>query len=387
MPLRQEKKLNAAFVRTVKKPGKYGDGQGLALVVKATGAKHWTQRLMINGRRVDLGHGSASLVSLAEARDAAWSARKQARAGGDPLAERQKSREVIRFEDVARTVFEIKRPTWKNEKHAAQWISTMETYVFPSLGQRKVSEISIADVLQVLTPIWTSKHETASRVKQRISDVFKWAIAQGWRMDNPALVVGDVLPKIGKSQVKPRVSLDYERIGEFVSALQQSKSSPLTKLAFEFLILTAGRSGEIRGAEWSEIDLDKEEWTIPAGRMKANAEHRVPLTPRMVAILREAHSLSGNRILVFPGPRGDKMLSDATFMKVAKELGHSIHVHGFRSTFRTWAQDHTDYAREVVEAALAHQEKDKVVAAYARSDLFGKRRLLMIDWESWVRDN
>ena len=311
MPLRQEKKLNAAFVRTVKKPGKYGDGQGLALVVKATGAKHWTQRLMINGRRVDLGHGSASLVSLAEARDAAWSARKQARAGGDPLAERQKSREVIRFEDVARTVFEIKRPTWKNEKHAAQWISTMETYVFPSLGQRKVSEISIADVLQVLTPIWTSKHETASRVKQRISDVFKWAIAQGWRMDNPALVVGDVLPKIGKSQVKPRVSLDYERIGEFVSALQQSKSSPLTKLAFEFLILTAGRSGEIRGAEWSEIDLDKEEWTIPAGRMKANAEHRVPLTPRMVAILREAHSLSGNRILVFPGPRGDKMLSDA----------------------------------------------------------------------------
>ena len=269
-------------------------------------------------------------------------------------------------------------------KHADQWINTLRTYVFPTLGKRRVSDISIADVLNVLKPIWNTKHETATRVRQRMGDVFKWSIAQGWRTDNPIVSVTEILPKVSKSKVQARKALDYEKVSTFLSDLQTRPSNPLTKLALEFLILTATRSGEVRGAEWSEVDLAKAEWTIPADRMKAAAEHRVPLTQRMMEILEAAKTMSGNRSLIFPGPSGVKPLSENTFQKLVREMGYHVHVHGFRSSFRTWAQDHTEYAREVVEAALAHQEGNKVVAAYARSDLFNKRKNLMIEWEAWA---
>lgn len=381
----REKKLSAAFVRTVSRPGKYGDGHGLMLVVEKSGAKRWVQRVTINGRRVDLGHGSASLVSLSEARERAYAARKQARDGEDPLADKRRNSEVQDFETVARKVHELKLPTWKNPKHADQWINTLDTYVFPTLGKRRVSDISVADVLAVLKPIWTSKHETATRVRQRMGDVFKWSIAQGWRTDNPIVSVNEILPKVSKAKVQQRKSLDYDRIGEFLEKLQGSQANPLTKLALELLILTATRSSEVRQAEWTEIDFAKAEWTIPADRMKAATEHRIPLTARMLAILEEAKLKSGNRRLIFPGPTGEKSLSENTFQKLVRDMGYDIHVHGFRSSFRTWAQDHTEYAREVVEAALAHQEGNKVVAAYARSDLFDKRRNLMEDWEKWCK--
>lgn len=383
----RDRKLSAAFVRTVSKPGKYGDGNGLMLVVEKSGAKRWVQRVTINRRRVDIGHGSASLVTLAEARERALVARKRARDGEDPLADKRRQSEVQDFETVALKVHELKKPTWKNPKHADQWINTLRTYVFPTLGKRRVSDITIADVLGVLKPIWTSKHETATRVRQRMGDVFKWSIAQGWRVDNPIVSVTEILPRVSKAKVQARKALDYEKVPEFLNDLKTRQANPITKLALEFLILTASRSGEVRGAEWNEVDMGKAEWTIPANRMKAAAEHRVPLTQRMMEILYEAKTMSGNRSLIFPGPSGVKTLSENTFQKLVREMGYDVHVHGFRSSFRTWAQDHTEYAREVVEAALAHQEGNRVVAAYARSDLFNRRRQLMNDWERWTKEH
>ena len=377
-------RLPSAFPNNVKKPGKYLDGDGLMLIVDQSEAKRWVQRLVINGRRRDIGHGSFKHVSLKEARLKAAAASKLAREGGDPLAERQRERGVDTFEELARKVHELKRPTWKNPKHGDQWINTLRTYVFPKLGDRRVSDISKSDVLSVLEPIWTSKHETASRVRQRMGEVFKRAIALDWRQDNPAEAVKATLPRVSRGSINHYKALDYNLVNHFIIELRQRKAWPVTKLAYEFLILTALRTGEIRGALWSEIDLAKAEWFIPRERMKAKADHRVPLTPRMLEILTEAKDYAADGgTLVFPSQRGDRMLSDNTFRKLNQSSSYDIDVHGFRSTFRTWAQDKTDFAREVVEAALSHQEQDAVVAAYARSDLFAKRRSLMEQWEAW----
>ena len=380
----QEKRLSPAFVSSNPPPGKYGDGNGLMLVVEPSGSKRWVQRVVINGKRRDIGHGSLQLVSLKEAREKALAARKLAREGGDPLSERRRDQGIATFEQLARKVHEFKLPTWKNAKHGDQWLNTLQTYVFPKLGDRKVSDITKSDVLSVLEPIWTTKHETASRVRQRMGEVFKRAIAEDWRQDNPADLVKDVLQRKGRGSVEHYKALDYNLVSQFIAELRQRKAWPVTKLAYEFLILTALRTGEVRGALWSEVDLEKAEWFIPGERMKAKADHRVPLTPRMLEILTAAKDYAAaGGALVFPSQRGDRMLSDNTFRKLNQATPHDIDVHGFRSTFRTWAQDKTDFAREVVEAALSHQEQDAVVAAYARSDLFAKRRSLMEQWEAW----
>lgn len=381
----REKRLSAATVRTIKEPGFYGDGQGLHLKVDASGAKRWIQRIVVNGKRRDIGIGSAGLVGLAEAREKALEQRKLARAGGDPLSEKRRSKAILTFKEAAEKVHKLNEPTWRNEKHGKQWLDSLIEHAFPFIGEKRVSIIDSADVLSVLTPIWNSKQETARRVKQRIGTVLKWSIAQGWRTDNPADAVNKALPRHDRSKVQRRKALPYDAVAAAIAKVRASDAAKATKLAFEFLVLTATRSGETRLATWNEFDLDKAVWTIPASRMKAKKEHRVPLTARALAILEEAKGLKvENCDLVFPSITG-KSLSDSTISKLVRENGIAAVPHGFRSSFRDWAGEATHHPREVIEFALAHVIKDKAEAAYARSDLFEKRRLLMLDWDSYIQ--
>ncbi|MBL4874618.1 MAG: tyrosine-type recombinase/integrase [Rhodobacteraceae bacterium] len=378
-----EKALSAAFVRTVTEPGKYFDGHGLFLKVDKSGARRWVQRINIRGKRTEMGLGSVSLVSLAEAREVAVENRKLARAGGDPLRSKHEAEAILTFEEAARKVHEIHKPSWRNVKHAAQFISTLETYTFPRIGRIKVADVSSADVLAVLQPIWLEKPETARRVKQRIGMIMKWAVAQGWRQDNPADADPQALPKQNRIP-KHRLSLPYNEVAGCIETVKASGAGESTKLALEFLILTACRSGEVRLAHWDEINLDKAEWTIPAERMKAGREHRVPLSDRCIEILLSAQKLADGSNLVFPGTRFGKPLSDMTLSKLVKELGFKADVHGFRTSFKTWAQERTNVAREVSEMVLAHTIQNKAEAAYARSDLFEKRRELLNGWNSYL---
>jgi len=383
----KEKRLSAAFVRTIKEPGFYGDGHGLYLKVDASGARRWVQRLMIHGKRRDIGLGSASLVSLSEARERALEQRKIARAGDDPIALKRRSTGILTFEEAARKVHDLSRPTWRNEKHGDQWINTMTTYAFPALGSRRIDQISSSDVLAAISSIWNEKPETARRVKQRLSTVFKWAMANGWRTDNPAETITKALPKHDRSKTEHRKALPYDQVGGAIGKIRNSDAGSTTKLAFEFLVLTATRSSETREAVWSEFDLEKGVWTIPAARMKAKKPHRVPLSPRCLAILTEAKSLKRETDdLVFPGTKDTKPLSDMTLSKLMKELKIAAVPHGFRSSFRDWAGETTAHPREVIEFALAHVIKDKAEAAYARSDLFDKRRALMNDWARYIQN-
>ena len=379
-----EKRLSAATVRTIKTPGLHGDGNGLYLKVDASGAKRWIQRLVIGEDRRDIGLGSVALVGLAEAREKALENRKLARAGGDPLAAKKRSKEVLTFKAAAEKVHELSKPTWRNAKHGDQWINTMTTYAFPFFGSKRIDTVGSADVLAALSPIWNSRPETARRVKQRVGSVFKWAMANGWRTDNPAEAIGRALPKHDRSKVKHREALPYGAVKAAIASVNGSEAGTATKLAFEFLVLTATRSGETREAVWSEIDLDTAIWTIPAARMKAKKPHRVPLPPRCLAILTEARKLKRDDDLVFPGTKARKPLSDMTLSKLMRDLDIAAVPHGFRSSFRDWAGEQTNHPREVIEFALAHVIKDKAEAAYARSDLFEKRALLMYDWMKFV---
>lgn len=380
-----EKRLSAAFVRTTKEAGFYGDGHGLYLKVDTSGAKRWVQRLVIHGKRRDIGLGSATLVTLAEARETALQHRKEARGGNDPIAAKRRSTGILTFEEAARKVHDLSKPTWRNEKHGDQWINTMTAYVFPIFGAKRTDTITSADVLAALSPVWNDKPETARRIKQRIGSVFKWAMANGWRLDNPAETITKALPKHDRSKTEHRKALPYDQVGGAIQKVQESDASKATKLAFEFLVLTATRSAETREATWDEFDLAKGVWTIPASRMKAKKDHRVPLTARCKAILEEAKALkrkSDN--LVFPGTKESKPLSDMTLSKLMKELDIAAVPHGFRSSFRDWAGESTAHPREVIEFALAHIIKDKAEAAYARSDLFNRRIQLMEDWSAFV---
>lgn len=379
--------LTAQLVKNLSAPGEYCDGNGLYLRVNPSGSRQWVQRIVIRGKRSELGLGGYPLVSLAEARAAALENRKLAQSGGDPLAEKRRTREIPTFEAAARSVHEMHGPTWRNEKHRKDFITSLELYAFPKIGAKRVSEITTADLLTILSPIWTVKAETARRVRQRIGTVLKWAIAQRWRDDNPAESVAAALPKVAKAP-HHRKALPHHKVTTCIAAAQASKATEATKLALEFLILTAARSGEIRNATWDEIDLhgaatieaaNQVTWVIPAERMKMKREHRVPLSSRAIEILREALPLQGVSGLIFPSLR-DKPLSDMTLSKLVKELGFDADVHGFRTSFRTWAQELTDFPVEVAEAALAHATGDAVVKAYARSDVFERRRVMMQAW-------
>ena len=379
-----EKALTAAAVRFKAVPGFYADGQGLYLKVDPSGAKRWIQRIVIQGKRRDLGLGSASLVPLAEARDLAIANRRQARSGQDPLVAKRTAQGVPTFESAANTVHKLYEPTWRNEKHGQQWLNTLKAHVFPKFGSKRVHEVSSADIMGALTPIWTSRPETARRVKQRISAVLQWAIANGLRADNPAEMASKTLPKRDWSKVKHQKALPYSKVADAIKTVQSSNATISSKMAIEFMILTATRSGETRGAAWTEFDLRKAEWVIPGERMKAKRPHRVPLSARCVEILRLMKKASDGSEVVFPGSDQETQLSDTTLSKLLKELKIGAVPHGFRSSFRAWAGAKTNFPREVCEFALAHVIKDKAEAAYARSDLFEKRRQLMNEWSSYL---
>jgi integrase len=372
--------LSARKVETAG-PGRHGDGRGLFLYVKASGARSWVLRYQVMGKRHDLGLGAYPEVSLAMARDRALQARRMIQEGEDPIAKKRQAQPKT-FKDAALELIESKRPGWKNAKHAAQWTSTLESYVFPSLGRMQVARVETADVMGVLKPIWTTKPETANRVRQRIEAVLDYASALGIRAgENPARWRGHLdhlLPKPTKVKaVKHHPALPHAEIAEFMTDL--SGRTGVAARALAFTILTAARSGETRGATWAEIDLDAKLWTIPADRMKAGKEHRVPLTPESIACLGPKRAEAA---LVFESEaKPGKPISDMSMTAVLRRMGRDeITVHGFRSTFRDWAGETTGFPREVIEAALAHGVKDKAEAAYARSDLFDKRRKLMEAW-------
>ncbi len=374
------RKLTAAFVRNVREPGLYWDEHGLVLRVKPSGYKQWIQRLFIHGKRRELGLGPFRLVTLAEARDAALANRKVARAGGDPR--KKQGRSVPTFERAAAKVFAVHRPNW-TDRHAGQWMSTLRMYAFPEIGRKRVDHVSPADVMGVLLPIWNDKHQTAKRVRQRISTVMKWAIAQGYRVDNPAGdAIGAALPRPPRVQ-KHYKALPYGEVAGAIEAVLGSEARVTVKLGFEFLVLTASRSGEVRGARWAEIDVEGGEWTIPAERMKSRREHRVPLSGRAREILAEAKAHAPRSELVFPSARG-LVLPSFEFAGLLKALGVGAVPHGFRSSFRDWAAECTDAPRAVMEAALAHAVRNRAEAAYARSDLFERRRDLMERWAEYL---
>lgn len=369
------------MVQTTTEPGKYFDGHGLFLRVDKTGGKFWVQRIVINGKRSELGLGSLDFVSLAAARVAAYENRKLARSGGDPLAERRQSKAVLTFEEAAREVHKLHLPTWKNPKHGDQFINTLATYAFPTIGKTRMTEVSSKDVLAVLQPIWLTKAETARRVKQRINTVMKWGITQGWRKDNPVDAVDQGLPKQPRKK-KHRKSLPYSEVANCLATIAATSAGLSTKLCFELLVLTCVRSTEAREARWSEIDLQARLWEIPAERMKMDRPHRIPLSRRAVAVLERAQGLDDD--LVFPGTRKGRPLSDATLLKLIRENGFDVDIHGFRTSFRTWTQEQTNFPSEVAEAALAHLSGDETERAYARSDLFEKRRKMMEAWAGYL---
>ena len=378
-----DKALSAAFCRTVAESGRYADGNGLYLHVDPSGARRWVQKLVIRGKVRVLGLGGYALVPLAEAREQALANRRLARSGGDPLAARRRHRGMPTFEEAAAEVLKQKRRAWRNPKHTKDWPASLQAYAFPLIGGKLVSDVTSADLLQVLAPIWHDKPEMARRVRQRISAVMKWAVAMQHRFDNPA---GDPLGEaLGRQQavVRHMPALPHGEVADAVATVRGSRAWTGAKLAFEFLVLTAARSAEVRLATWNEIDLDVRLWTIPGTRMKAKRDHRVPLSGRAVEILREASVLGDRAGLVFPSQRG-KAFADRALSKLVREQGIAAVPHGFRSSFRDWAAERTNHPREVVEAALAHVVRNKVEAAYARSDLFERRRWLMDDWADYL---
>ena len=379
-----DKALSAAFVRSAP-PGRHADGNGLYLFVQPTGTRSWVQRLVIRGRRRELGLGAATLVPLAKAREQALANRMLARSGGDPLADKRRVQRVPAFAEAAESVLEQKRGGWRGRWHAKNWMSSMERYVFPYIGSRPVSEVNTADVLEILTPIWHVKAETARAVRQRIRSVIEWAIALDMRSDNPC---DRVLPVLGPQNdiVTHRQALPHREVAAAIETVRAGSAQPAVKLAFEFLVLTATRSGEVRGAQWAEIDTTDRVWTLSAQRMKAKREHRVPLCGRALEILDAARSLGDGGPHVFP-MRSGRPISASTLLKMLNDLRVAAVPHGFRSSFRDWAAEKTDHPREVIEAALAHVVQNKVEAAYARSDLFERRRLLMDDWSEYLGRN
>ena len=378
-----EKALTAVQVRSLKTPGRFADGHGLYLVVDPSGAKRWLLRIIVQEKRRDIGLGSLSLVSLAEAREKALAYRKVARDGGDPLADRRKSEVTVpTFAEAAELVHAEHKATWKNTKHAAQWITTLRTYANPHFGAKRVDQIETPDVLRVLAPIWLTKGETASRVRQRISTVLDWAKAAGHRSgDNPVEGVTRGLPKQGE-RAEHHAALSYAEVPAFVARLRAMPGQgEISRLAFEFLILTAARTSEVLGAQWSEINETEALWTVPASRMKAGREHRVPLSGRAREVLTQAKALGGGSALVFPGRAGTKPLSNMVFSMALRRMKVQVTAHGFRSSFRDWAAEATNLPREVAEMALAHTIENRVEAAYRRGDLLARRRELMEQWE------
>ena len=365
------------------KAGRHSDGGGLYLNVSKTGAKSWLFMWVVDGKRREMGLGGYPVVSLAKARKLASDCREAVEEGRDPIAEREKEAEPT-FGECADQFLASMESSWRNEKHRAQWRMTLTQYCEP-IRSKRVSAVGTDDVLKVLTPIWSEKPETASRLRGRIERVLDYAKAKGWRSgENPALWRGhlrNILPARQKLTRGHHAAMPYADIPAFMERLRASEA--MAARALEFTILTAARSGETRGAVWSEVDLDKALWTIPANRMKAGREHRVPLPGQAVALLRELHELRTGD-LVFPGQKRGKPLSVMAMDMLLRRMKVDVTVHGFRSSFRDWCAEETSFPREVAEQALAHVVGDATERAYRRGDALEKRRELMEAWEAYL---
>ncbi|RKQ73474.1 tyrosine-type recombinase/integrase [Oceanibaculum indicum] len=388
--------LTARKVETAK-VGRYGDGNGLWLHVGKNGARSWVFRYRRDGKSREMGLGPVAVVSLAEARQKALDARRQLFEGIDPLAARNAAMLATRAQQKATTTFQqaterfigSNEAAWRNDKHRQQWRNTLATYAYPHFGDLSVAAVDTDLVLKALEPIWTEKPETASRLRQRIERVLDWATAREMRKgENPARWRGhlqNVLPSHAKvRKVQHHAALPYDQLPAFMTEL--AGQAGISARALEMAILTATRTGEVIGARWPEIDLEAAVWTIPAERMKAGKEHRVPLSRYAVGILtdlkKHADSADGH---VFPGMKKGKPLSNMAMLATLKRMDRAdLTAHGFRSTFRDWAAERTGYPAEVAEMALAHTISSKVEAAYRRGDLFEKRRRMMEDWASFA---
>ena len=385
--MNRPKRLSATFVKTVNKPGRYGDGRGgfgLSLLVKPTStgrlSKTWSQRIRINGTQVNIGLGAFPVVTLAEARAAALANRRAVAQGRDP---RNKPYDIPTFEQAVERVIAIHEPNWRAGARSAEiWRSSLRTYAMPRLGRKPVNKITTSDVLAVIVPLWTTRRETARRLRQRIGAIMKWAVAEGHRDDNPA---GDAIAAALPKSAAPREhhrALPHAQVGAALRTVRGSNAWPATRLAFEYLILTASRSGEVRGARWDEIDGDT--WIVPGERMKTGRPHRVPLSRQALEVLDEARNIADGSGLVFPSVRG-KVLSDMTISKLIRELGIPAVPHGFRSSFRDWCGE-SGIAREVAELSLAHTVGNRVEQSYSRSDLFQRRRAVMEQWADYIME-
>ena len=377
--------LTAARVKAAG-PGKYHDGHGLHLRVTSAGSKSWFLRLTVDGRRRDMGLGGWPEVSLVDARRKALEHRTAAAGGSDPVADNRRGETPV-FRDAAEAVLEANRPRWRGERQASLWWRSLENHAFPVIGDMRVDRITQSDVLGALTPIWTTRPETARKVRQRIRAVLRWAMAHGYVVFNVAgEVIDGALPPMPKVQSHFR-SLPYGEVADALAVVDQTKASPSAKLCLRFLVLTAARSGEARNATWDEIEFGACEWRIPAERMKAASEHRVPLSEAAMAVLDKAKGHHDGSDLVFPSPlKPGHPLSDMTLTKILRDVGLADRatVHGFRASFRTWALEETDTPWAVCEAALAHSLGDSVQQAYIRGDAFAKRRKLMDQWAQYL---
>jgi integrase len=394
-PRRQGHRLNSLRVKRERKPGLHCDGACLYLNVdRRNGSKSWVFRYRVNGRLRYMGLGPLHTVTLAEAREKALACRKQRLDGIDPIeAKRAKKQRLqieaaraMTFRQCAEAFINAHKAGWKNAKHAAQWPSTLEAYVYKTFGELPVQAIDVALVMKVLEPIWETKPETAGRVRGRIESVLDWAAARGYRQgENPARWRGhleNLLPKKTKvRRVEHHAALPYSEIAAFIAELRGQEG--VAARALEFTIRTVARTGEVIGAKWSEINLAERLWTIPAERMKADKEHRVPLSDAALAILEEMQEIRRGDY-VFPGGRGQRPLSNMAFLMLLRRMGRGdLTTHGFRSTFSDWCSELTEFPAEVREMALAHTVGDKVEAAYRRGDLFEKRREIMRAWAKY----
>ena len=388
MAARNIDRLTARKVETLTKPGVYIDGEGLRLVVDATGGKRWRFRYRFDGKDRELGLGGyraragAPAVTLAMAREKARKAREHVRAGRDPLEQERAETRIPTFGEAADAFIEAQSPSWRNPVHHAQWTMTLRDYAAP-IREKRVDRIDTADVLKVLKPVWQSKPETASRLRGRIERVLAAAKAEGHRSgENPAAWRGHLdhlLPARQKLTRGHHAALAFGDLPAFVATLREQDT--VAALALEFVILTAARSGEVIGARWCEIDPDAKVWTVPAERMKAGAVHRVPLSARALAILETARAFGGE--YVFPGARPGKPLSGMAMAMMLRRMKVGATVHGFRSSFRDWAGEASTFPREVAEAALAHSVGDQTERAYRRGDALEKRRLMMEAWATF----
>ncbi|WP_374663537.1 tyrosine-type recombinase/integrase [Acinetobacter sp.] len=417
---KKSKELSALSVAKIKATGRHSVGgvDGLCLNVKGN-SRVWILRAVVGKRldkdgelkphRRDIGLGPYPEISLAEARVKATELRQQIRSSIDPVAYKQEQLEKLKvqklrdrtFLECAKVVIANKTRELKNEKHIAQWTSTLETYIYPALGNRSISTITKVDIAEVLQPIWIEKNETAKRIRGRIETIFDYAKAMGYFEGvNPAEWKGNLEPILGnlKQESRPHPSLPYEQVAEFIQHLRQKKG--ISPKALEFAILTACRSGEVFGATWKEIDLKNKIWIIPKERMKAEKEHRVPLSLEAINLLKSIQEYTQPQDFIFPAPRNGQMLSDMSLTTLIKHMHEQkikenylgyidpkqnrvITTHGFRSTFRDWSADKTDYPREVCEHVLAHKLPDEVEAAYLRGAYLEKRKALMADWANF----